>query len=222
MSVNTSVKEFAAELKVPVDTLLDQLNLAGVPKKSGLDVISEEDKEKLLQTLRNAHAQTADPSSRKKITLTKRTTSEIKQADPSGKSRTIQVEVRKKRVFVKKKSYDENPTEVNADSPQEMSGKSDFEQGKDLGNFESNRQEGIAGGEELAVAYENTYNLPVYITHTMNVFGERQHPEKYIPMCIKKIRDGELVTIHSDKTKKISLYSTIHSVLRNSDNVFAL
>tara|TARA_B100000886_G_scaffold112513_1_gene75614 strand:+ start:12537 stop:13568 length:1032 start_codon:yes stop_codon:yes gene_type:complete len=59
-----------------------------------------------------------------------------------------------------------------------------------------------AGGEELAVAYENTYRLPVYITHTMNVFGERQHPEKFIPMCIKKIRDGEIVTIHSDKTKQ--------------------
>ena len=57
-----------------------------------------------------------------------------------------------------------------------------------------------AGGEELAVAYENTYGLPIYITHTMNVFGERQHPEKYIPMCIKRIRDGETVTIHSDKT----------------------
>lgn len=60
-----------------------------------------------------------------------------------------------------------------------------------------------AGGEELAVAYENTYGLPVYITHTMNVFGERQHPEKYIPMCIRKIRDGETVTIHSDSTKTI-------------------
>jgi dTDP-glucose 4,6-dehydratase len=60
-----------------------------------------------------------------------------------------------------------------------------------------------AGGEELAVAYENTYNLPVFITHTMNVFGERQHPEKFIPMCIKKIRDGETITIHSDKTKSI-------------------
>ena len=59
-----------------------------------------------------------------------------------------------------------------------------------------------AGGEELAVAYENTYNLPVFITHTMNVFGERQHPEKFIPMCIRKIRDGDPVTIHSDKTKK--------------------
>ena len=60
-----------------------------------------------------------------------------------------------------------------------------------------------AGGEELSVAYENTYGLPVYITHTMNVFGERQHPEKFIPMCIKKIRDGESVTIHSDRTKTI-------------------
>lgn len=60
-----------------------------------------------------------------------------------------------------------------------------------------------AGGEELAVAFENTYGLPVYITHTMNVFGERQHPEKYIPMCIKKVRDGKPITIHSDPTKTI-------------------
>ncbi len=58
-----------------------------------------------------------------------------------------------------------------------------------------------AGGEELSVAYENTYGVPVYITHTMNVFGERQHPEKFIPMCIRKIRDGERVTIHSDQTQ---------------------
>ena len=45
-----------------------------------------------------------------------------------------------------------------------------------------------AGGEELAVAYQNTYSLPIYITHTMNVIGERQHPEKYIPLCIKKLK----------------------------------
>jgi dTDP-glucose 4,6-dehydratase len=60
-----------------------------------------------------------------------------------------------------------------------------------------------AGGEELAVAYENTYGLPIYITHTMNVFGQRQHPEKYIPICIKRARDGEKITIHSDSTKTI-------------------
>ena len=60
-----------------------------------------------------------------------------------------------------------------------------------------------AGGEELAVAFQNTYGLPVYITHTMNVFGERQHPEKYIPMTIKNVRDGGMVTIHSDSTRTI-------------------
>ena len=60
-----------------------------------------------------------------------------------------------------------------------------------------------AGGEELAVAFENTYGLPVYITHTMNVFGQRQHPEKYIPMCIRRVRDGDVITIHSDASKTI-------------------
>jgi len=60
-----------------------------------------------------------------------------------------------------------------------------------------------AGGEELAVAFENTYKLPVFISHTMNVFGPRQHPEKYIPMCIRKVRDNDTVYIHSDNTMTI-------------------
>jgi len=58
-----------------------------------------------------------------------------------------------------------------------------------------------AAGEELCVAYENTYKMPIVITHTMNVFGERQTPEKFIPLCIKKIRDEEKIFIHSDKNK---------------------
>jgi len=58
-----------------------------------------------------------------------------------------------------------------------------------------------AGAEEIVVAYENTYKLPCYITHTMNVFGERQHPEKYVPMCIKRIRDEDCITVHSNKDK---------------------
>ena len=58
-----------------------------------------------------------------------------------------------------------------------------------------------AGGEELVVAYENTYKLPAIITHTMNVFGERQHPEKYIPMCIRKIDMSATVTVHSNSEK---------------------
>lgn len=58
-----------------------------------------------------------------------------------------------------------------------------------------------AAGEEFCVAYENTYQMPIFITHTMNVFGERQTPEKYIPLCIRRVRDEEKIYIHSDHTK---------------------
>jgi dTDP-glucose 4,6-dehydratase len=57
-----------------------------------------------------------------------------------------------------------------------------------------------AGGEELALAFHNTYRLPVLITHTMNVFGQRQHHEKFIPNTIRKVLQGEKVTIHADQT----------------------
>ncbi len=60
-----------------------------------------------------------------------------------------------------------------------------------------------AGGEELCVAYHNTYKLPVVVTHTMNVFGNRQHTEKFIPKCIRKISQNEIVQIHSDNTKTV-------------------
>jgi dTDP-glucose 4,6-dehydratase len=58
-----------------------------------------------------------------------------------------------------------------------------------------------AAAEELCVAYENTYKIPMMITHTMNVFGERQTPEKFIPLCINKVRKGEKVFIHSNSEK---------------------
>ena len=61
-----------------------------------------------------------------------------------------------------------------------------------------------AGAEELVIAYENTYGLPSFITHTMNVFGERQNAEKYIPMVIRKVRDNETVTVHANKEKTIA------------------
>jgi dTDP-glucose 4,6-dehydratase len=58
-----------------------------------------------------------------------------------------------------------------------------------------------AGGECLVDAWVNTYGLPAFTTHTMNVFGERQDAEKYIPLCIRKILKGEKITIHADKTR---------------------
>lgn len=58
-----------------------------------------------------------------------------------------------------------------------------------------------AAAEEFCVAYENTYKMPMMITHTMNVWGERQTPEKFIPLCIDKVNRGEKIYIHSDESK---------------------
>ncbi len=58
-----------------------------------------------------------------------------------------------------------------------------------------------AGAEAMADAFANTYKLPIITTHTMNVFGERQHPEKFIPKIIRSVRDGEKLTIHANKDK---------------------
>ena len=59
-----------------------------------------------------------------------------------------------------------------------------------------------AGAEELGVAFHNTYKLPVITTHTMNVVGKRQHPEKFLPMTVAKVLAGKKVTIHADSTKR--------------------
>jgi translation initiation factor IF-2 len=96
----TTVAQFATQLNRPVAALLEQLHSAGVAKQSPEDSLTEGDKERLLEFLRTSHG-TVSPD-RKKIVLTRKSTSEIKQADASGKARTIQVEVRKKRTFVKR------------------------------------------------------------------------------------------------------------------------
>ncbi|MFZ2738314.1 MAG: translation initiation factor IF-2 [Burkholderiaceae bacterium] len=97
---STTVAEFAAELKKSTATLLEQLNSAGVSKADASDVLSEADKHSLLNFLHASHG-TASPD-RKKITLIKKSTTEIKQADSTGKARTIQVEIRKKRTFIRR------------------------------------------------------------------------------------------------------------------------
>ncbi|WP_312529890.1 translation initiation factor IF-2 [Comamonas sp.] len=106
MSSNT-VAEFAVELKKSPDTLLEQLQAAGVSKQNASDALTESDKQALLSHLQAAHG----AADRKKITLTKKSTSEIKQADATGRARTIQVEVRKKRTFVKRDEVAEPDSE---------------------------------------------------------------------------------------------------------------
>ena len=97
---STTVAELASELNKPTETLLEQLASAGVKKGKPTDIVSDADKQTLLTYLQTAHGTAT--TARKKITLVKKSTSEIKQADARGGARTIQVEVRKKRTFVRR------------------------------------------------------------------------------------------------------------------------
>jgi translation initiation factor IF-2 len=99
-----SVEQFATELGLLPAVLLEQLQAAGVSKQMAKDGLTEQDKTQLLDYLRKVHGAKEDKG---KITLTRRQTSEIKKSDSTGKARTIQVEVRKKRVFVKRDLADD-------------------------------------------------------------------------------------------------------------------
>ena len=110
----TSVAQFASELKVPPSVLLEQLRAAGVEKKTPADQLSEQDKSRLLEHLRKMHG---SQEQKNKITLTRKHTSEIKKTDATGKYRTVQVEVRKKRVFVKRDPAEVAAQAVAAEAP---------------------------------------------------------------------------------------------------------
>ena len=116
-----NVTQFASELKMPATALLEQLQKAGVEKSEASDLLSEQDKTRLLEYLRRAHGEI---QTKTKITLTRKETSEIRKSDSTGKPRTIQVEVRKKRVLVKRDpneavaaEHAAAPVEVEAPEP---------------------------------------------------------------------------------------------------------
>ena len=115
----TTVADFAAELKKSTSILLEQLNSAGVAKAAASDALSDADKQKLLAFLQTSHGTVS--GERKKITLVKKSTTEIKQADASGKARTIQVEVRKKRTFIQRDEAAEGQAEEAAAAAQTAS-----------------------------------------------------------------------------------------------------
>ena len=114
---STTVAEFASELKKTNETLLEQLKAAGVAKSTPTDTLTEADKQNLLSYLQASHGNAG--AERKKITLVKKSTTEIKQADSTGKARTIQVEVRKKRTFVRREDGPEAPVDPT-ESAQEL------------------------------------------------------------------------------------------------------
>ena len=107
----TTVAQFATELGLPAILLLEQLRSAGVVKSALEDKLGEADKTALLEYLRKEHGSAQAPKS--KITLTRKSNTEIKKTDSMGKARTIQVEVRKKRIIDRNEADVELPV-VNA------------------------------------------------------------------------------------------------------------
>ncbi|HXV10077.1 MAG TPA: translation initiation factor IF-2 [Burkholderiales bacterium] len=110
-----NVTEFATQLGLPPALLIEQLHAAGVKKALTEETpLTEKDKTQLLDYLRQSHGA---KDAKQKITLTRRQTTEIRKSDSTGKSRTIQIEVRKKRVLVKREAPDAEAPSLEAPKP---------------------------------------------------------------------------------------------------------
>src|SRR3954465_4908622 len=105
-----NLTQFAKELGLLPAMLIEQLQAAGVARALTADTaLTEKDKTQLLDYLRQSHGA---KEAKQKITLPRKQTTEIKKSDGTGKSRTIQVEVRKKRVLVKRDAVEPEPVEA--------------------------------------------------------------------------------------------------------------
>ncbi len=111
----STVAQFATELGLPIALLLEQLKSAGVSKTEVEDKLDEADKAALLDYLRKEHGAAQAPKN--KITLTRKQNTEIKKTDNTGRSRTIQVEVRKKRVIMRRDEPEDLPVEAVEEPP---------------------------------------------------------------------------------------------------------
>ena len=106
---DVTVAQFAEVLKVPVEKLLSQLDDAGIKVTSAEDTISEDAKLELLTHLRRSHGQddSSSPGAPRKITLRRKSQSELRLSGAQGRSRTVNVEVRRKRTYIKRDVLEE-------------------------------------------------------------------------------------------------------------------
>ena len=105
-----TVAQFADVLKVPVEKLITQLDEAGIKVKGSEDTISEDAKLELLTHLRRSHGQdesTAGDAAPRRITLRRKSQTELRLAGAQGRARTVNVEVRRKRTYIKRDVLEE-------------------------------------------------------------------------------------------------------------------
>ena len=104
---DVTVSQLAETVGAPVDRLLQQMQEADLPQSKADDVVSESQKQTLLAYIKKSHGETS--GSPKKITLKRRTLSTLKTGGSAGRGRTINVEVRKKRTYVRRAETEEAP-----------------------------------------------------------------------------------------------------------------
>jgi translation initiation factor IF-2 len=117
-----TVRQLADVVGIPIDRLLGQLERAGVEVKDADATISDQEKLRLLQHLRSSHgseAETTDATP-KRITLRRKVVGELRQATPAGKSKTVNVEVRKKRLYIKRSVLDEEAAKREQEAAAEV------------------------------------------------------------------------------------------------------
>ncbi len=144
-----TVEKFAGELGLPVNILLEQLKSADINLTNSNDVISEDDKEMLLNHLKNSHGETSKPKA--KITLTRKQSSEIRKTDSDGRARTIQVEVRKKRTILKPDTNKAENSNPNKDSSPQKSTPVIDESQKNIREKEAKRHSALAEAQAIEV-----------------------------------------------------------------------
>ena len=115
-----TIKGFADQIGIPPETLLRQLEAAGIAAKSADDALADDEKEKLFHYLRASHGAGDEGAAKKKITLKRKSTSQVIQSTRTGASRTVQVEVRKKRTFIKRTAIEEVPAPVEETPVEEV------------------------------------------------------------------------------------------------------
>ena len=186
----TSVEQFANELGLLPAVLLEQLKAAGVKKMLAEDSLTEQDKAQLLDYLRKTHGTTDTKS---KVTLTRRQTSEIRKSDSTGRARTIQVEVRKRRVLTKPLLAGEE-TSVTENKSQETA--------KAAPVIET-----VIDEEQLAIRNEEAKKQAELIARQSEEFRlkrERKKEAELAELAKKKTADAEAISEEAPTTNKLA------------------
>ncbi len=115
-----TIKGFADQIGIPPETLMRQLDAAGIAAKGEDDALTEDEKAKLFHYLRASHGADDEGAAKKKITLKRKSTSQVVQSTRTGATRTVQVEVRKKRTFIKRAAVEETPSPAEEAPAEEL------------------------------------------------------------------------------------------------------